>query len=102
MIKINKTVPHSLSKDEALKRIKNLLSLTKQKFGDKISDVYEDWNGYCGKFSFMIMGHEASGVLEVHEKEVQLSGEVGLPWLLSWFKGKIESTIEEEARKLLV
>ena len=100
MPKINMTIVHKLSQDEALIRIKGLLGEVKTEFGDKVSNLKEDWNGYTGTFNFSAMGFKVSGVLTVHESRVDLAG--NLPFAALPFKGKIETTIRERAEKLLV
>jgi hypothetical protein len=99
MTKLNMTVPHHLPEDEALKRIQGLLENMRMQFGDKISDLHEQWNGNIGNFSFSAMGLRVSGVLTVKPSEVELSGD--LPLLAAVYKGKIESTIRQQAEILL-
>jgi hypothetical protein len=93
------TVPHHLSQDEALKRIQRLLNNVKNRFGDKISDMHEEWDGNVGRFSFSAMGMEVSGTLTVKPSEIELSGD--LPFLAALYKSKIESAIREQAETLL-
>ncbi len=100
MAKLNMVVSHRLMQDEAVKRVKTLLSEVKNQFADKISDLHEEWNGNTGIFSFSAMGFSVSGTLTVKSSEVELSG--NLPFAASFFKGKIESTIKERAQTLLV
>lgn len=99
MAKLNMAVSHRLTQDEAVKRIKTLLGEVKNQFTDKISDLREEWDGNTGKFSFSVMGSSISGTLTVKPLEVELSG--NLPFVASFFKGKIESTIRERAETLL-
>ena len=99
MPKLNMTITHHLTQDEALKRIKTLLGEVKNQFADKISELNEKWNGNTGNFSFSAMGFSVSGTLIVSPSEVKLSG--NLPFAANFFKGKIESTIRERAEILL-
>ena len=99
MSKLNITVPHKLSQDEALRRTKTLLGEVKTQFTNKIKDLSEQWNGNTGTFSFSVMGFSVSGTLVVKGSEVELSS--NLPFAATFFKGKIESTIRERARSLL-
>ena len=99
MPKLDMTIPHHLLQGEALKRIKDLLGEMKTEFAGKISDLYEEWNGNTGKFSFSAMGFSVSGTLTVKPSKVELFGK--LPFAAIFFKGKIESTIWERAKKLL-
>jgi hypothetical protein len=99
MPKLNMTVAHHLSQDEALKRIRGLLESVKTKFADKVGDVHEEWNGNTGIFSFSALGFPVSGVLIVKPSQVEISGD--LPLLAAVYKKKIESTIREQAESLL-
>jgi hypothetical protein len=99
MPKLNMTIPHQLTQDEALKRIKSLFGEIKNQFADKISNLREEWNEYTDTFSFSVMGFSVSGTLSVNLCEVELSG--NLPFAVSFFKRKIESTIQERATTLL-
>jgi hypothetical protein len=93
------SVPHSLDPDEAVRRIKNLVGDVKKQFADQVSDVKEDWSGHHGTFSFKAMGFEIAGTVDIHPTEVRIEG--NLPFAASLFKGRIESAIQEKARKLL-
>ncbi|MDQ3014923.1 MAG: polyhydroxyalkanoic acid system family protein [bacterium] len=99
MAKINIIIPHKLTQDEALKRVKKLLKEVKAEHEDKISDLKESWKGNKGTFSFSAMKYDISGTLEVTEKCAELDGDI--PWPLGLFKGKIEKMIRERAEKLL-
>lgn len=99
MPKLNMVVPHRLSQDEALKRIKTLLEGVKTQFADKISDLHEQWNGNIGTFSFSAVGFSVSGTLIVKASEIELSG--NLPFAATFFRGKIEATIRGRAETLL-
>lgn len=93
------SVPHHLKQDEALDRIKNLLSEAKRDHGDKISDLKENWNGNTGSFSFKAMGFAVSGTLTVQPTTVDIDAE--LPFAASMFKGTIKSLINQKAGELL-
>ena len=99
MPKLKMTIPHQLRQDEALKRIQGLFGEMKDQFADKISNVREEWKEYTDTFSFSVMGFSVSGTLRVNSCEVELSS--NLPFAVSFFKGKIESTIQERAKRLL-
>ncbi len=92
-------IKHGLTKDDALTRIKKLLSETSDQHADSISDLKEKWNGNVGTFSFNVKGFGVSGTLTVKDSEIVLDGKI--PLAASLFKGKIKSTIQNEADKLL-
>ena len=92
-------VQHKLQKDEALKRIKGLLEETKFRFADKFSGLKEDWNGDKCSFDFSAVGFSVTGEIIVDSSEVRILGKI--PFAALPFRGKIESIIKEEAKKLL-
>lgn len=93
------SVSHSLDPDEAARRIKSLVGDIKKQFADRVSDMKEQWSGHHGQFSFKAMGFEIAGTVDIDSREVQIRG--NLPFAASFFKSRIESTIQEKARELL-
>jgi hypothetical protein len=93
------SVPHELGRDDALQRLKGLLGDMKQQYGDKVTDLQENWTDAGGTFSFKAMGFKLSGTLNVTDTEMQLDGE--LPWAAKPFQGTVEATIRERAERLL-
>ena len=99
MASLNIKIPHHLTQDEALARIKSLLVRIKQEQKDKISDVKEEWEGSSGSFQFRSFGQNLAGVIDVNPSNVEINGK--LPLTLSLFKGKIEELIRDKAKDLL-
>ncbi len=97
--KLNMTVPHGLAQDEAVKRVKNLLSDVKTQFADTIEDLHEAWDGHAGRFDFSAMGYPIAGSLTVNPSQVDISGD--LPFAAMLFKAKIEATIKDRLGALL-
>ena len=93
------SISHNLPQQEALQRIKKLLSETKRDHGDKIQDLAETWNGNEGNFSFKAQGYDISGTLSVNPTSIELKGKV--PFAFSLFKGTITRMISERAADLL-
>ena len=96
-LKLN--IPHNLSKEEALTRIKKLLSNLKEEQKDFISDVHENWAGDKGDFSFKAKGFNVAGNIIVNNSNVQLNSD--LPFALSFFKSTISDVITKKAATLL-
>jgi hypothetical protein len=92
-------VPHQLGKDEALNRIKGILGKAKEQYGDRISDLKENWSDDGGTFSFKAMGFKISGEMKVTDTDVSIVGDY--PFAAIPFKGTIESTLRERAERLL-
>ncbi|MEN8211040.1 MAG: polyhydroxyalkanoic acid system family protein [Thermodesulfobacteriota bacterium] len=99
MTKLNMAVSHSLTQDEAGKRVKNLLTDVKTEFADNIKNLHEKWDGNVCNFSFSVMSFPVSGTLTVETSQVNLSG--NLPFAAMLFKSQIESTIKDHATTLL-
>lgn len=99
MPKSTVTVNHQLGKDEALRRVKGLLAQAKEQYGDRITDLQENWTDDGGTFSFRAMGFKISGNLAVAEREVAIVGDY--PFAAMPFKGTIEATLRERAQRLL-
>jgi hypothetical protein len=96
---IKTSVPHKLGTDEAKKRITHLISESKTKFGNSVSDVEESWTENRGTFRFKAMGFSVSGHLQVEPSTVQV--EINLPFAALPFKSKLENEISTHARELL-
>ena len=100
MAKIHVTLKHSLGKEEALRRVKTLLTKTKKEYGKQVKELKEEWAGNKGVFSFKVAGFEVSGTLLVNESNAILDGT--LPFTASLFKGKITKVIKQKGRILLL
>ncbi|HUQ66268.1 MAG TPA: polyhydroxyalkanoic acid system family protein [Flavitalea sp.] len=99
MSNITMSIPHSIGKEEALSRIKNLLGNVQTKFAGQLKDVKQEWTNNEGTFSFSVMNMPVSGKLSVSNEEVALDGK--LPLAATLFQGKIKEVIMEEAKKIL-
>ncbi|MGB3330012.1 MAG: polyhydroxyalkanoic acid system family protein [Thermomicrobiales bacterium] len=99
MPKTTVDIPHSLGKDEALGRIKHLLEDMKERHGNQINDLQENWTADGGTFSFKAMGFKIAGKMHVTDTDVRIDGE--FPWAAKPFQGQIEGAIRDRAAKLL-
>src|SRR5690606_18605844 len=73
------SIPHSLGKEEALRRLRPGLSRAAAAF-PVIAVDEERWEGERMNFRVRALGQAASGIIEVAEDQIRL--EVTLPWLL--------------------
>lgn len=96
---LNLSIPHSLSKAEALTRIKSLLSNLKEEKKDLISDVQENWQDNKGNFSFKAQGFNLAGDIVVNDADVQINSD--LPFAVSFFKSAISDMITKKTKELL-
>jgi hypothetical protein len=99
MSKMNITIPHHLPEQEAVSRIKKLLSGLQEEHKDMIKDLKEEWQGNTNKFSFSAKGFDLSGEIEVTPGNVSVSSK--LPFMLSFFKDKIGDLIKKKAAEIL-
>lgn len=99
MPRIHIEVPHELGQGEALNRIQTMIPKMKERYGQQIRDVREEWAGPEGAFAFIAMGFKVKGTISVLPKEVILNGD--LPLTASPFKGRIEAMIRDRAAELL-
>jgi Putative polyhydroxyalkanoic acid system protein (PHA_gran_rgn) len=97
--KLTVVVPHELTQDEALARIKGLIEQLKERHGSQVTDLHEHWNGYVGTFSGKSMGMTVSGTIAVRPHDIEVAGQ--LPLMAGAFKGQIEQRIREGAAQLL-
>ena len=83
-------IPHSLGKEEALRRLRPGLSKAAASF--PVLQVEEElWSGDQLQFRVRALGQAASGTVEVREKDLRL--EVTLPWFLEKFAHTVEKVV---------
>jgi Putative polyhydroxyalkanoic acid system protein (PHA_gran_rgn) len=99
MPNLNISIPHGLSQDEALRRIKSAIADAKKQYGGKIDELRESWNGYSGTLNVTAMGQKLAVVLTVNSSDVTVQS--ALPMIAVMFRGKIEAAIRQEGTKLL-
>ena len=99
MADLHISVPHELSKEEALTRIKKLLTNLKTEQAQFISNVQEKWEGEKGEFQFSAKGFDLAGLIRVNDNSVDIDAD--LPFALSFFKGMIKNVIQDRAKTLL-
>jgi hypothetical protein len=99
MPNIEMSIPHSLGKDEAMNRIRQLLGNVQQRFAGQVKDIQQNWTDNEGTFSFSVMNMPVSGKLTVNSNDVALDGKI--PLAASLFQGQIKSVIMQEAKKVL-
>ena len=99
MSKLALNIPHAQTQEEALSRIKQLLSRLQEEQKGTVTNVQENWDGPNGSFSFSAKGFNIAGNIQVTENEVYLESD--LPFAVSLFKGQIASMITEKATALL-
>jgi hypothetical protein len=92
------SIPHSLGKDEALRRLKPGLSGAAKAVPVLTVDE-EIWSGDRLTFRVRALGQAAAGTVDVAEDHVRL--EVTLPWLLQKFAEVTQAAIRARGKLLL-
>ncbi len=92
-------VRHNLTIQEAVSRMKSLLSDLKQENMGRITEVTERWRENCADFSFRASGFQVTGRIVVQADEVVIPG--NLPWMLGGLKDKLEVKLKERIQAAL-
>ncbi len=93
------TVPHSLSQEEALGRVKNLLQDLRKIYATQISDVREEWNGGTCTFSLKMFVFRIQGSVDVTGQAVEIRGR--MPLGTAKYEDRVKMLIANRARGLL-
>lgn len=99
MAAVNIVVPFEIEKEEAINRLKNMLSGAIDLFGSKSENYNVEWNDNIVEINFNAKGIHASGKMEILDKEVMLAG--AIPAIVIPFKSKIEEVLYKELEKAL-
>jgi hypothetical protein len=99
MPQITMDAPHSLGRDEALKRLRDKFDSVRSTFGSQVRDLNEEWTDHTLNFSFNAMGMGVRGTVKVEDSAVKLKAD--LPLAAAFFKGAIEKRLRSELGDLL-
>ncbi len=97
--KFHLEIPHQLGAEEARSRLERFIEALQGRFGDRVSDLTQGWNGNTLAFGFKSFGIKISG--DVTAKEQALDVNVEIPFAAMMFKGKIESEVREQLARLV-
>lgn len=92
------SIPHSLGKAEALRRLKGGMERVIAHVPVMKVDE-QSWSGDRMTFRASALGQVAAGTLDVDESDVRL--ELSLPWVLQRFAGMVREAFSERTRRLL-
>jgi hypothetical protein len=93
------TVDHSLSQDEALRRIQVTVEQVRTQYLDKIDDLQQTWNGYVGTFQVSVRGYQIPGTVIVNSSDVTV--QTTLPFIATFMQSTIEGALRNELAKIL-
>ena len=92
-------IPHSLGRDEALRRIRDGIGRARGEFARILTIENESWDDNRLTFGAKAMGQRATGFIDVGEANVRL--EVTLPWLLAKFAAAAQRVIGQKGQLML-
>lgn len=99
MPKLNFSVPHLQTKEDARHRLERFSEGLRSKFQDQMSDFEESWSGDVLAFAFKTFGIRVQGDITVNDSDLAVACE--LPFSAMMFKGKIESEIQKQLSRLM-
>jgi hypothetical protein len=93
------SIPHTLGKAEAARRLQHGVGQMKSQFGEKIASVESTWAGDRMDFRVSTMGQNVAGYLEVMDDTVRV--ELQLPWILAMIAEKAKHFIQKQGTLML-
>jgi hypothetical protein len=93
------SIPHSLGKAEARRRLDAGLGAVRTQFGSVLHVDEEVWSGDTLAFRARALGQQTSGTIMVAEDHVQV--EVMLPWALALLAEKATGLIRARGQLML-
>ena len=92
-------IEHTLPKDEAKRRIEQLIERYQEEYKDQVQDLTVEWKDDKAHLRLTAKGYSSAGNLEVTDNTVLLDFYV--PFLLQVFSKKIKSTIQHTIEESL-
>jgi hypothetical protein len=99
MPRLTFAVPHTLSQDEVVSRLKQESDVLRGSMNDQIKDVEEVWEDHSLQFSFKAFGMSVQGNLDVEPTEIRTTATV--PFAAMMFKGAIEEKVRARLEEIL-
>jgi hypothetical protein len=93
------SIPHSLGKAEATRRLQGGVSRMKSQFSGQIASFDERWSEDRMEFTVGAMGQTVTGHLDVLEDAVRV--ELQLPWILAMVAEKAKVFVQKQGTLML-
>lgn len=93
------SIPHTLGKAEATRRVKAGFGSAPTKFGHLLNIEHQSWTDDYVEFQMRALGQVASGTIDIGEEVVCLK--VELPWLLARLAETVQRVLRKEGTLLL-
>ena len=103
MSQIELSIPHTLSREEASRRIEDLIPDVTEKYGNMIQNLKESRDGDTWRFDFDFSKFPFSGHIsgEMTAGDSQIALKVNIPNNLAPFQGFLEEAILRKGKELL-
>ena len=95
MPRLSMQIPHTLGRDEATRRVKELIPKTR----GLVADLDEQWQDHTLTFKFKVKDFKVGGTLAVEDAAANL--DVDLPLVAMMVKGMIEQRVRLELGTVL-
>lgn len=93
------SIPHSLGRDEAVRRFKSGLERARTTFAAQFAVLDETWSGEHLDLRLAVFGHATNGTIDVADDHVRI--EIELPWLLGMIADKVRPLIQKQGQLML-
>ena len=93
------TIPHKLTKEEAIRRLKHGFGNVRSTIGEKFVVLTDDWTGDHLDFRASLLGQTTTGTVDVGEHSVRL--EIQLPWMLAMLAKKAKAIVQKQGQLML-
>ena len=93
------TIPHRLTKEEAVSRLKKGFGDVRSTVGEKFVVLTDDWAGDHLDFRASLLGQTTTGTVDVGEHSVRL--EIQLPWMLALLANKAKAIVQKQGQLML-
>ncbi len=100
MPKFSVEVPHELSRDVAVERLRGFANSVKKDIPGQVSEVNESWDEQGNlSFSFVAMGFSIAGNVVTSASAVAVQGT--MPFIALPFRGAIETQIADKIKEAI-
>lgn len=99
MPRLSMTIPHDLSQEKAVERLKDGFGQLRETHRQHVKNLEETWNDSTLTFGFTTFGFKIKGSVAVELSEVKMAGE--LPFAAMMFKSTIQQQVRDQISKLL-
>ncbi len=93
------TIPHRLTKEEAIRRLKKGFGDVRSTVGEKFVVLTDDWAGDHLDFRASLLGQTTTGTVDVGDHSVRL--EIQLPWVLALLANKAKAIVQKQGQLML-